>query len=305
MKQSIRSTLILLLAALIWGLAFVAQKVAADTIGSLAFNGIRFLLGSLSLVPVWLIMERKVLRKIAPRRILLPGFLCGTVLFIAATLQQYGVLLTDTTGKSGFITGLYTVLVPIAGVVFFHRKQRSGTWIAAGLAVVGLFLLCMSDRITPTLGDALLFSGTLFWTAHIILIDRLDDKIPRLCFCSIQFFVCGSFSLIGSFLFETVTWHAISATLIPILYGGILSVGVAYTLQVVGQRNCNPALASIVLSLESVFGALGGIVILDDTMKPRGWIGCVLIFLSILIAQSPDRPIHHHRRRRKKRHERA
>lgn len=285
MKTKAKSTILLFLTAIIWGFAFVAQRVGAEFVGTFTFNGIRFLLGSLSLIPVILIFEREKLDKSKFIKTLVPSLLAGTVLFIASTLQQLGVEWTGSAGKAGFLTGLYIVLVPV--IRFFMGKKTSVfTFFGAVFALVGLFFLCMTgDELKFGMGDIVLIIGAFFWAAHILVVDKYVKDISPLKFSMMQFLVCGLLSIIFALFTETIELSAIKSAGIPILYGGLMSVGVAYTCQILGQKDADPTFASIVFSTESVFSAIGGAIILNEIMSGRGYLGCVLIFIGIIFSQ--------------------
>ena len=285
MKTKIKSTILLFLTAIIWGFAFVAQRVGAEFVGAFTFNGVRFLLGALSLIPVILIFEREKVDKSKFIKILIPGLLGGTVLFIASTLQQYGVEITGSAGKAGFLTGLYTVLVPLIRFVM-GKKTSAFTLFGAVFAVAGLFFLCMTgDEISFGIGDIVLIIGAFFWAGHILVIDKYVNDISPLKFSLVQFLVCGILSIVFALILEDIEFAAIKSAGIPILYGGLMSVGVAYTCQILGQKNSDPTFASIVFSTESVFSAIGGALLLNEIMSGRGYLGCVLIFIGIVLSQ--------------------
>lgn len=283
------ANLLLLLTAAIWGFAFVAQRVGIQYVGAFTFNGIRFALGALSLIPLIIFFDKRKQNsdnsKVEPnlKSTLVPGILVGMILYAGATLQQVGLFYT-TVGNASFITGLYMVFVPIIGV-FLKHKIGKNSWIGVGLAVVGLYLLSINENFSISYGDLLEVIGAIFWAVHILTIDNFTKRINPLKLSFIQFATCSVLSLITAFIFEDITMSGISGALIPILYGGLLSVGVAYTLQVVAQKNAKPSHAAIILSMESVFGALGGIIILGETMSGRGYIGCALILAGILASQ--------------------
>lgn len=285
MKIKVKSTILLFLTAIIWGFAFVAQRVGAEYVGAFTFNGIRFLLGAFSLIPVILIFEREKLNKSKFIKTLIPSLLAGTVLFIASTLQQLGVEWTGSAGKAGFLTGLYIVLVPIIRF-FMGKKTDIFTFFGAVFALVGLFFLCMTgNELKFGMGDIVLIIGAFFWAAHILVVDKYVKDISPLKFSMMQFFVCGLLSIIFALCTETIEFSAIKSAGIPILYGGLMSVGVAYTCQILGQRDADPTFASIVFSTESVFSAIGGAIILNEIMSGRGYVGCVLIFIGIVLSQ--------------------
>ncbi len=285
MKIKIKSTVLLFLTAIIWGFAFVAQRVGADYVGTFTFNGIRFLLGSFSLIPVILIFEREEYNKKKMLKTLAVSLAAGTILFIAASLQQYGVVLTGSAGKAGFLTGLYTVLVPVIRFLM-GKKTDILTFVGAFFAVGGLFLLCMTgDKLTFGKGDIVLIIGAVFWALHILIIDKFVNEISPLKFSMLQFFVCGLISMVIAVFTENIEITAVKSALVPILYGGLMSVGVAYTCQILGQKDADPTFASIVFSTESVFSAIGGAIILHEIMSGRGYLGCVLIFIGIVLSQ--------------------
>jgi len=285
----------LLLAAAIWGFAFVAQRLGMRHLEPLYFNGIRFALGAAFLVP-WLLWgprwlrgrtaeaaagDGAVLSRGATARW---GLLTGVVLFGGATLQQFGVVLT-TAGKAGFITGLYVVLVPVLGLLI-GQKTRRMVWVGAFTAAGGLYLLSARGLTSIDPGDGLVLLGAVFWACHVLIIGRLANRIEPLLLAVVQFSVCSALSLIGALLFESFDPAAIKAAAIPILYAGLLSVGVAYTLQVVAQRRARPAHAAIILSFESVFAALGGWLVLAEGLSGRGIAGCALMLVGILLTQT-------------------
>ena len=285
MNKKLRSSFILLLTAFIWGIAFVAQRVGADYMGTLTFNGIRFILGALSLIPVIAIFERKKVMSIEERKLLIKyAVLAGLVLFVASTLQQQGIMISGSAGKASFITGLYTVFVPVCGL-FVHKRVSVSTWFGVVFAVAGIYLVSVGGSDGFGIGDILVLIGTFFWTAHIIIIERATKRVSALRFAMGQFLFCGVLSMFFACIFETITFSAIRQGIIPILYGGFMSVGVAYTCQIIGQKDSDPTAAAIILSTESVFGAIGGALLLNERMSIRGYVGCVLIFAGIVLAQ--------------------
>jgi drug/metabolite transporter (DMT)-like permease len=288
MKKSGIVTLILLLTtAMIWGFAFVAQVKGMDHINSLTLNGTRFTLGVISLWPVVLIFERGRVGKEERKRTVCASILAGVALFSASTLQQFGISLNKSAGVAGFLTGLYVVLVPIAGFLLFRRKTGKNVWIGAICALVGLTLLCFKpgEGFSFGWGEALLLIGAFFWTAHILIIDRVAVNIRSLHFAWGQFVVCAVLGLISMFLFEEPTLAGIWEAKWAIAYCGILSVGVAYTLQIVAQKRADPTFAVVVLSTESVFSAIGGVLFGNDSIALVGYVGCGFIFAGILISQ--------------------
>ncbi|MBW2340408.1 MAG: DMT family transporter [Deltaproteobacteria bacterium] len=283
-----RADSLLLVAAIIWGSAFVAQRVGMSHVGPLTFNGIRFALGAMVLLP--LIRRRDPESEVeggpAQHSMVWPtvggGALVGLVLFVAATLQQVGLVYT-TAGKAGFITGLYVIIVPLLGLFWGHRPGWGG-WLGAGLATVGLYLLSVTGTFTFAPGDLWELFGALFWATHVLLLSWLSPRMDGIRLACGQYAVCSLLSLIVAGFTEAFTLDGLHGALIPILYGGILSVGVAYTLQVVAQRDAPPTHAAIILSLEAVFAALAGWLILDEMLSLRGLIGCILMFSGMLTA---------------------
>jgi drug/metabolite transporter (DMT)-like permease len=287
--DSLKSDGLLLFTAMIWGFAFVAQRIGMDYVGPFTFNGVRFALGALVLAPIAL-KSRRALGAAAPRplwsdrkTVLGGGLLAGTALFLGASLQQVGLVYT-TAGKAGFITGLYVVLVPILGLLFAQRTH-AGTWLGALLAAVGLYLLSVNESFGIDVGDWLELVGALMWAAHVLIIGWLSPKMDPSRLALVQYAACSALSLLSALCFETTTLAAIGQAAGPILYGGVLSVGVAYTLQVVAQRHAHPAHAAILLSLEAVFAALGGWLVLDEILPLRGLIGCGLMLCGMLLSQ--------------------
>lgn len=275
---------------MIWGFAFVAQRVGADYLRPFTFNGIRFVMGAVSLIPVILLFERGKTDKRTLSATVKYGILAGVVLCTASNLQQYGVELTGSAGKSGFITGLYTVLVPVIYFLFFRRKTGLTVWIGAIVTVGGLYLLCGVDGSVPFgWGDVVLIVGAVLWALHIIVLDHVGDKVRPLRFSAMQFSVCAVITLICALIFDRGEFAVeyVRQALIPLLYGGIGSVGIAYTCQLLGQRDADPTFAAIVLSTEAVFSAIGAAIILGEKMQAAGYIGCALIFVGIVLSQIP------------------
>lgn len=286
MNAKLRSTILLFLTAMIWGFAFVAQRMGADFLGAFGYNGIRFAIGALSLIPVIFIFEKEKKDPKKLKHTVICGIGAGVLLFAASTLQQYGVIITQSAGKSGFITCLYTVLVPIFGFILFRHKTSILTWIGAVFALIGLFLLSINSDITIGIGDLVLLIGACFWSFHILFIDRFGAGVSSIKFSMAQFFTCS----VLCFIFvpiagEEITLYAVKAAAVPILYAGIMSAGVAYTLQVIAQKDADPTYAAIICSTESVFSAIGGAIILKETMSARGYIGCALMFFGIITSQ--------------------
>jgi drug/metabolite transporter (DMT)-like permease len=290
-NKRVQANMLLLLTAAIWGFAFVAQRVGSKYVGAFTFNGIRFALGSLSLIPLIIYLDKRKKNnnrsgsttEVLLKETILSGVVIGVLLYLGATLQQIGLNYT-TAGKASFITGLYMVIVPIIGI-FLKHKIGKNSWIGILLAVIGLYLLSINENFSISNGDLLELIGAIFWAFHILTIDHFSKKVDPLKLSCIQFATCSFLSLTSAFIFEQITVSGVSEALIPILYGGLLSVGVAYTLQVVSQKNAKPSHAAIILSMESVFGAIGGALLLGETMSTRGYIGCILILGGILVSQ--------------------
>ncbi len=289
-NEHLKANALLLLTAAIWGFAFVAQRKGMEYIGPFTFNAVRFTLGGLSLVPLLKTrrFSNRPSRTIAPqsvsrRQLLFRSLVVGTVLFLGSSLQQFGIVYT-TAGKAGFITGLYVVIVPLMGL--FRRQSTSkSAWLGAILAAIGLYLISITGNFQVALGDLLVFLSAFFWAAHVQVLSIYSPKTDAIRLSIGQFLICALFSLIGALLVETMLWRPILQAAIPILYAGLLSVGIAYTLQVVGQQKAHPAHAAIILSLESVFAVLGGWILLGETLSTRGIIGCALMLGGMLISQ--------------------
>ena len=284
--KTFKAEILLLLTAIIWGSAFVAQRVGMDHVGPFTYNGVRFLLGALSLLPLLWISRRSspLIPPGSGRLTLIGSLLVGLILFAGASLQQVGIVHT-TAGKAGFITGLYVVVVPLLGLLWGQRTPW-GTWAGAALAVIGLYLLTMNERLTLTQGDGLVLIGAFFWAGHVLAIGWLSGRhVEPVLLACLQFIICGVLSLAIAIASEPISLEGLQGGALPILYGGLLSVGVAYTLQVVAQRDAPPAHAAIILSLETVFAALGGWLLLNETLAGRGLIGCGLMFAGMLLSQ--------------------
>ena len=280
----LKANLLLLLTAAIWGLAFVAQRVGMEHVGPFTFNGVRFMLGALSLLPL-LFYFRLDIQNLVPRlkSPLVPGLLAGMVLFIASSFQQIG-LVTTTAGKAAFITSLYIILVPVLGIFLGQRNGR-WTWLGCGLAVVGLYLLCVKESWSIQPGDLLELIGAFFWSLHILIIGYYAVRVDILKLSCIQFLTCSVLSMAVALVMEPIVVSNLMAAAVPILYGGICSVGIAYTLQAVGQKHAPPAHAAIILSLEASFAVLGGFLLLSEQMGTREIMGCLLMLSGMLVSQ--------------------
>lgn len=292
MKQQIKSSLILLLTATIWGVAFVAQSVGMKYIGPFTFNAIRCVLGGLVLIPVILVLKKKKetgaenQEKEDKKTLWAGGIACGVILCIASNLQQFGIM-EASVGKSGFFTALYIVMIPVIGI-FIGKRPGIKLWFCVALAVVGMYLLCMKDgSFTIERADIMLLLCALAFSFHILVVDYFSPKVDGVKMSCIQFFVCGVLSAVGMLFTETPDISNIQAAWLPLLYAGLLSCGVGYTLQIVGQKGINPVIASLIMSLESVISALAGWVILGQVLSPKEILGCVLMFVAIIITQIP------------------
>ena len=293
-----KNSLLLLLTSFIWGVAFVAQSVGGEAVGCFTFNGVRSLIGAFVLIPVIYFLDNQKKKELGEEKfleqkgdsktLLLGGVCCGVMLCIASNFQQFGISFT-TVGKAGFITAMYILIVPILGL-FMKKKVGVKVWLGVVLATIGLYMLCMTfESFSLSKGDFLVLICAGFFSLHILIIDYFSPKVDGVRMSCIQFFVCGIISVIIAFIFESPSLSAILSGWLPILYAGVLSCGVAYTLQIVGQKNMDPTVASLILSLESVFSVLAGWLILNQTMTLREFSGCGLMFLAIILAQLPDR----------------
>lgn len=288
LRPHVTGDLLLLLTAMIWGSTFVAQKAGMEHIGPFFYTGIRFALGALCVTPLMLVFSRAAprlpVRPQKPPPPLLPvGLLAGALLFGGTILQQIGIIHT-TAGKAGFITGLYVVLVPLLGMIWRVRPGAGG-WIGAVLAVSGLYLLTVEAGLTIGTGDLLVMLCAVMYALHLLVIGWFAPRLDALKLAVLQFWVCAAISLAAGFFLETLRWSAVAAAAIPILYGGLLSVGIGFTLQVVAQRRVPPTHAAILMSLETVFAVLAGIVVLGETLSGRGWQGCALMLAGMLASQ--------------------
>ena len=286
----IKNVGILLLTAIIWGFAFVAQSVGMDYVGPFTFNCVRFFIGGVVLIPCIAILKKYngaegQKKETDSRTEWIGGICCGVALAAASCLQQIGIMHT-TVGKAGFITACYILLVPVFGL-FFHKKCGILVWIGVVLAVAGLYFLCIDENLTIGRGDLTVFLCAIVFAIHILVIDHFSPKVDGVRMSCIQFFVSGILCLVPTVLLEHPHMVQLLAAWQPILYAGVLSCGVAYTLQIIGQKGMNPAVASLILSLESVISVLAGILILHQTPTSREVLGCILMFIAILLAQLP------------------
>lgn len=288
MNKSLRSDLILLLAAIIWGFAFVAQRIGMDYIGPFTYTGVRFALGALVLLPLLAIRKRKPIQQVegdthGRKKIYLLQLVLGLLIFGGVSFQQYGLQYT-TAGNAGFITGLYVVMVPVAGLFLGHKNKLS-IWLGVLLAITGMYFLSVSADFTVNPGDYYVLVCAVVWTAHVLLVGYVAPRTDPIITALIQFVICSLLSLIIAFAVEEINLQAIIDAAWPILYGGVLSVGIAYTLQVIAQQKAHPAYASIILSLESLFAVIGGWFILSEPMTARIILGCVLMLGGMIVAQ--------------------
>lgn len=293
MSKQLRGSLLLLLAAMVWGAAFVAQSVGMDHMGPLSFNGIRQLLSALVLFPVALTARRKAgIRKnrTAPasydrRSQWIATLLCGLFIFLSTNAQQIG-LQTTAPGKAGFITALYVVLVPVASFLFFRKNPGWLVWIGVALAVGGLWLLCVKPgEAGLESGDLYVVACAFFFTAQILVVDRYSDRIEPVSLSFGQFLISGILSLCVALFTERITWQGIESVLIPLLYAGILSGALGYTLQIVAQKDTDPTVASLIMCLESVFAVIFGVLLIGETMTVAEAFGCVLMFVAVILSQ--------------------
>jgi drug/metabolite transporter (DMT)-like permease len=305
-KTRITGASILLTTAIIWGIAFVAQSEGTRFMGPFSFNSIRFMLGGVFLIPVIKIKDtlRKskskektekdwdkentsflLSEKSNKRALIIGGLSCGIILAIANSFQQFGIMSTSV-GKSGFITTLYIILVPIIGI-FLKKKPPVIVWISAFLAMIGLYLLCINENSALNRGDIYLMICAVLFSCHILVIDYFSPKVDGIKLSCFQFFVSGFMCMIMSLIFETVTWAQVMDCMVPILYTGIMSCGVAYTCQIVGQKYMEPAVASLILSLESVVSVLAGWLILGQVLSVKEMVGCGIVFVAVILAQLP------------------
>ena len=286
-----KNNVLLVLTALIWGCAFVAQSVGMDYVGPFTFNMARFLIGAIVLLPVIWFMDRQ--RKTGAEKgagqktLIIGGICCGIALAAASTLQQWGILFT-TVGKAGFITAMYIVIVPLLGI-FIGKKVRPLIIGCVAIAVVGFYFLCMTESLRLGLGDFLVLLCAIAFSIHILVIDHFSPKVDGVKMSAIQFLTAAIISAVPTLLWEQPVFTEILQAWQPVLYAGVMSCGVAYTLQIIAQKNADPTVASLLLSLESVFSVLAGWVLLGQGLSLKELFGCVLIFYAIILAQLPEK----------------
>lgn len=297
-KMQLRNSFLLLLTATIWGTAFVAQSVGMDYVGPFTFNMLRCLIGGIVLIP-YIFLSNKVSgsakkrieereTKSEKKTLITGGICCGILLALAMNFQQVGIQYT-TVGRAGFITACYIIIVPLIGMTFFGKKCRSTIWAAVVLALIGLYLLCITEEFDIGQGDFLVLICSFLFSLHILVIDHFSPLVDGVKMSCVQFFVAGIVSGIPAFLTENVVWGNILAAWQPVLFAGVLSCGIAYTLQIVGQKNMNPTVASLILSLESCIAVLAGWIILGENLTLKEMLGCIFMFAAIVLAQLPER----------------
>ena len=314
MKQQTKGTILLLLTAFIWGSAFVAQKTGMEYIGPFTFNGIRSFIGALVLLPVIIFMVKRARAALADqtssqadpavaqanapdpnalsdsrskKNLLIGGICCGVAMFSASSLQQMGMVYTSS-GKAGFITALYIIILPLLGMLI-GKKVRKILWLCVGLAIVGLYLLTMSGSLSINRGDLLITACAFVFAVHILIIDYFSPRTNSVALSAVQLFVTGVLSVPCIAIFEDIDRSAVLDCWLPILYAGVMSCGIAYTLQIVAQKYTDPTVASLLLSLESVFAVITGMVILGEMMSGRELAGCIIMFCAIILAQLPEK----------------
>ena len=292
-KKRMRGNAMLMLTAFIWGTSFVSQALGMESIEPFTFNCIRNIIAGFFLIPCIKFLEKlsheekKVMTKDEKKYLLKGGIVCGIFLFAGSTLQQFGILYTSV-GKAGFITALYVIIVPILGL-FMKRKVSAKIWGCMVFAVIGLYLLCINETFTINIGDLLVLGCAFAFALHIIVIDKYSPNTDGVKMSCVQFFVCGILSILPSIIFESLTFSDLIKGIGPLLYSAILSSGVAFTLQIVAQKDTDPVIASLILCLESVFAALAGWVVLKQTLSTKELLGCCLMFAAIVISQLPDK----------------
>lgn len=305
-RKKLTANFVLLLTAFIWGTSFVAQRVGMDYVGPLTFTAIRFFLATLLLIGIVHFTNKKnslvnnsiyeemsedkecLVDPESERKILfVSGFSCGVILFCGSFMEQFGLVFT-TASKASFITALYILLVPLIGL-FLKHKIGLKTWVGVIIGTVGLFLLCITESFTIAKGDFIVLIGAVFWACHVLVIDYFLPRIDALKLATFQFGVCALIASIGMVIFESPSLEAILACAFPIAYAGIVCGGIGFTLQIIGQKNTTPTVAALILSMEAIFGAVSGFVLLGETMTPRELTGCFLMVVAIILSQLPDK----------------
>lgn len=290
-KTSLRSSLLLFLTAVIWGVAFVAQSAGMEYVGPFTFNAVRSVIGGIVLIPCIFILNRGKQNRQRSRQgrrdLIRGGICCGIFLAAASSFQQFGIQHTSV-GKAGFITALYILLVPLLGLLFGKRVSRR-VWIAVAIAVLGMYLLCVNEGFSIAFGDLLVMVCALLFAVHILVVDYFSPRADGVQLSCIQFFTCGLICAVGMFWFEKPSFQQILTAWMPVLYAGVMSCGVAYTFQIIGQRDTDPTVASLILSLESVVSVLAGWLLLHQALSLRELGGCALVFCAIVLAQLPEK----------------
>lgn len=293
-----KNNMMLLLTALIWGCAFVAQSVGMDYVGPFTFNCVRCILGSIVLIPVIFLMDGRKRKgglteeqmkkdRGDTRTLVTGGVCCGVILAAASSLQQFGILFT-TVGKAGFITAMYIVIVPVLGI-FFGKKVKPLILLCVVIAVAGLYFLCMTEKLSLGMGDLLVLLCAAVFSVHILVIDHFSPLVDGVRMSAIQFLTAGIVCAVPMLLWERPVMGEVVTAWMPLLYAGVLSCGVAYTLQILGQKNAEPTVASLILSLESVFSVLAGWILLGQSLSGKELFGCGLMFVAIILAQLPEK----------------
>ncbi len=289
-KKEISSSMILMITSIIWGFAFVAQVKASEAnMGSFLFNGLRYILGTITLIPVMLLFEKNKITASTFKSALIHGIISGLVMMAAVNFQQYGINANMNAGKSGFITALYIVLIPLTGL-FFKKKTPFLMWVSVALALLGMFFISIPNGTTllnpnELLGDILVLVSAFLWTAQILCVDKFSKYPCPILFSVMQFAVCGLSSFIIAIFVDDFSLTILSASLAPVLYGGLISVAIGYTIQVIAQRHASPTIASIAMASESVFAAIGGYLVLHEIMTKRQLLGAGLVLFAILLSQ--------------------
>lgn len=288
-NKAMQANLMMLLAASIWGFAFVAQRVGMETMGPHWFNSLRFFIGVVALTPVVIWMDRVQVKsatespKSSVKTLLMGGAVAGFLLFIGATFQQVGLQYT-TAGKAGFITGMYIFFVPLIGL-FFRMKTGLGTWLGALIALWGLYLLSINEDFTLSKGDTLQLICAVAFAGHVLMIGYLASRMDTVKLSLVQFFVAGLLAMILALYSEQLTWGMVTSTAVPLLFAGVMSTGIAYTLQTIAQQHAHPSHAAIILSSEGVFAVIGGFLLLNEVLPVQGLLGCGLILAGMLMSQ--------------------
>jgi len=286
-RKALRGSLLLLLGAVIWGAAFAAQRAGMDHVGPFTFSGVRMLLAGIVMIPASMLSRRKAgpVTVEVQKKQRRGGLICGLLLFFATSLQQIGLVYTSA-GKAGFITALYVVLVPVAGWVFLRKQPGKMIWAGVGLAVIALYLLCVpAEGFVIEKGDALLLGCAVCFTGQILCVDHYAPQVDGLTLARDEFLITGALSMIIAVFTEEIRMDGILEAAFPIIYSGIFSGAVGYSLQIIGQRDVNPTVASLVMCLEAVFAVLTGAIMLGERMTGREIAGCVLMFCAVILAQ--------------------